>query len=93
MAIKSFANRKLKKFFETGQRGKISPNHARKLNLILDHLDAANEIRDMNFPGSDLHKLKGKLKEFYSIHVSGNWVVIFRFKNGAVYDIDYLDYH
>ncbi|NGX28861.1 MAG: Endoribonuclease HigB [Candidatus Anoxychlamydiales bacterium] len=93
MTIKSFASKKIKKFFETGQRGKISPQHARKLSHILDHIDAANDLIDVNFPGSNFHKLKGKLKDFYSIHVSGNWVVIFRFKNGNAYDIDYLDYH
>ena len=47
----------------------------------------------MNYPGSDFHGLKGKRKEFYSVHVSGNWVVIFRFEGGNAYDVDYLDYH
>ncbi len=47
----------------------------------------------MNYPGSNFHGLKGKLKGFYSVHVSGNWVVIFHFKGNNVYDVDYLDYH
>ena len=93
MAIKSFAHKGLKKFFETGTRKKITPSHARKLTIILDRLDAAADPKDMNFPGSDFHKLSGRLRKFFSVHVSGSWTVIFRFENGDAYDVDYLDYH
>jgi proteic killer suppression protein len=47
----------------------------------------------MNLPGLGLHSLKGSLKSFWSVSVSGNWRVIFRFENGNAADIDYLDYH
>lgn len=47
----------------------------------------------MNFPGSDLHPLKGDLRGFWSVKVSGNWRVIFRFEKGDVFDVDYVDYH
>ena len=50
-------------------------------------------IRDMNFPGSNLHKLSGDREGFWSVSVSGNWRVIFRFEDGDAYDVDYLDYH
>ncbi|KPK32126.1 MAG: hypothetical protein AMS24_04900 [Chlamydiae bacterium SM23_39] len=93
MPIKTFGDKKLERFFETGNRKKIKPSHAKKLALILDRLDAAEQIKDMNYPGSDFHKLKGNLKDFYSVHVNGNFVVIFRFKNGNAYDVKYLDYH
>jgi len=52
-----------------------------------------NVIIDMNYPGSNLHHLKGNLKQFFSVTVSGNWRIIFRFENGEVSDVDYLDYH
>ena len=47
----------------------------------------------MNFPGAFLHKLKGKLKGFWAVRVSGNWRVIFRFDSGDMFDVDYVDYH
>lgn len=47
----------------------------------------------MNFPGSDFHSLKGELKNFYSVHVNGNWVIIFRFDDDDVIDVDLIDYH
>ena len=93
MAIKNFLHVGLEKFYNTGSKAKINAAHAKKLGKILDHLDAAVVIKDMNFPGSGLHRLKGKLKDFYSIHISGNYVVIFRFENGNALDVDYLDYH
>lgn len=93
MAIKNFTHKGLEKFFKTGSVKSILPHHKKKIALVLDQLDSANEPKDLNFPGSDFHPLKGKLKSFYSIHVSGNWVIIFRFQNGNAYDVNYLDYH
>lgn len=93
MVIRSFKCKKLKKFFETGSKATISPSFSRKLELILDRLAAAQEPNDMNFPGSDFHPLKGDLRGFYSVHVNGNWVVIFRFQDGEFVDIDLIDYH
>jgi len=40
-----------------------------------------------------LHQLKGKLKELWSVKVSGNWRIIFKFINGNAYIVDYKDYH
>ena len=47
---------------------------------------------DMNLPGFKLHLLAGNLKDNYAVTVSGNWRVIFRFEDGYVLDVDYLDY-
>lgn len=47
----------------------------------------------MNFPGSNFHTLKGELKEFFSVHVNGNWVIIFRFEKSDAFDVDLVDYH
>ncbi|MCC6127607.1 MAG: type II toxin-antitoxin system RelE/ParE family toxin, partial [Chlamydiae bacterium] len=63
------------------------------IGRILDRLDAAIEVKDMNFPGSDFHPLSGNFKGFYSVHINGNWTVIFRFSNGEARDIDLVDYH
>ncbi|OGQ81707.1 MAG: peptidase [Deltaproteobacteria bacterium RIFCSPLOWO2_12_FULL_60_19] len=91
--IKSFRHKGLQKFFFDGTKQGIQPKHAEKLADILDLLDAAGETRDMNFPGSDLHPLKGDLRGFWSVKVSGNWRIIFRFENGDASDVDYVDYH
>jgi len=47
----------------------------------------------MNLPGFRLHGLKGPLEGHWSVRVSGNWRVTFRFEDGAAVDVNYLDYH
>jgi proteic killer suppression protein len=47
----------------------------------------------MNKLGFRLHPLSGDLAGFWSVTVSGNWRIIFRFDAGNAYDVDFLDYH
>ena len=91
--IKSFRHKGLEKLFCDGSKRGIAPNQAQKLTDILDRLDAASITNDMDYPGSMLHPLKGKLKGHWAVKVSGNWRVTFRFENGDVYEVDYVDYH
>lgn len=93
MAIRKFKNKGLKKFFDNGNKSGILPALAPKIEEILDRLDSADNIKDMNYPGADFHPLKGDLKEFYSVHVNGNWAIIFKFEDHDAYDVDLIDYH
>lgn len=47
----------------------------------------------MRLPGYDLHELKGDGKGTWSIKVSGNRRITFRFEEGEAYDVDFEDYH
>jgi proteic killer suppression protein len=44
-------------------------------------------------PGYRLHALKGDLKGYWSVTISGNWRIIFTFENGDAFDVDLVDYH
>jgi len=59
----------------------------------LDRLDAANEIRDMSYPGAGLHQLLPKTKGRLAIKVSGNWRLTFEFNEGDAHHLDLEDYH
>ncbi len=50
-------------------------------------------IKDMNYPGSNLHKLTGDKKGQYAVKVSGNWKVFSEFSGGNAYVVNYDDYH
>ena len=91
--IKSFIHKGLEDFFYDGTRKGIQAKHASKLEVILDRLDAANEIKDMNYPGSCLHLLLPKTKGRWSIKVSGNWRLTFEFKDGDALNVAVEDYH
>ena len=93
MAIKTFKHKGLKKFFGSGVKAGIRAAHAKRIEGFLERLDAATEAYDMKFPGSDFHELKRDFKGFYSVHVNGNWTIIFRFSNGEASDVDLIDYH
>ncbi len=47
----------------------------------------------MDLPGYRLHQLKGDLSGFWSVTISANWRIIFRFDAENVTDLDYIDYH
>lgn len=91
--IKSFRHKGLKAFYSTGSKAGVQAKHADRLRLILARLDAAREAEDMNLPGLRLHRLSGRLKGFWTVEVSGNWRVIYRFEGQDAFDVDYLDYH
>ena len=91
--IQSFRHKGLRHFFATGKKSGIQPNHAGRLRLQLAALDTAETIEDMDVPGYRLHPLKGQMKSRWSIWVSGNWRLIFEFKDGNAHALDYEDYH
>ncbi len=86
--IKSFSHKGLELFFLTGHTNGIQIKHSRKLNLILAALDAASIPSDMNIPGWNLHPLAGSMKGLWSVKVSANWRLTFRFENGNAYMVD-----
>ncbi len=91
--IKNFKHKGLKKLYESGSKQGVKAEHVARLEVILARLDASSTPEDMNLPGLGLHTLKGSLKDFWSVSVSGNWRVIFRFEGNHAIDVDYLDYH
>ena len=91
--IKTFNHKGLEDFFYTDSKKGIIPEHANRLGKILDRLNAASDIKDMNYPGSFLHQLRGNKKGQYAVKVSGNWRVFFEFIEGDAFIVDYDDYH
>lgn len=94
MSIQSFKDKQLEKCWLLGACGKINTKLRLRLLNRLDYLDAAIEIEDLEFPPSNrLHSLKGKLKGYWAISISGAWRLIFQFKNGHAYNVFYDNYH
>lgn len=91
--IKSFNHKGLEKFYYSGNKKGIKADQSSRLERILDRLNAASDINDMNYPGSNLYELKGDKAGLYSVKVSGNWRIFFEFNDGDAYIVDYGDYH
>ena len=91
--IASFRHRGLERFFLSGSKAGVRPEHAERLRLVLGRLAAAVSAQDMDLPGLRLHPLKGRLKGRWSVTISGNWRVTFSFSGKDAIQVDYEDYH
>lgn len=91
--IRSFRHRGLRRFHERGDRSLLPSAQLARIERILDRLDEATGPEMMRIPGWRLHRLRGDLREFWSVRVSGNWRIIFRFEGTDVVDVDLIDYH
>jgi proteic killer suppression protein len=91
--IRSFKHKGLAKFFESGSTAGVQAKHVKRLRLILGRLNVATGAKDMDLPGLRLHQLSGSRRDIWSVTVSGNWRVTFRFENGDADVVNYEDYH
>ena len=91
--IKSFRHKGLKRLFETGERSGVIPELSSRLRRQLDVLNRARTTRDLNLPGYRLHQMKGNRSGTWSVKVSGNWRLTFRFEGEDAFDVDLEDYH
>jgi toxin HigB-1 len=91
--IASFRHKGLKLLYEKGDRRRVRADHVNKIERILARLDESTEPDNMNLPGYRLHPLKGELAGFWSVSVSGNWRIVFRFEGVNARDVDLVDYH
>jgi toxin HigB-1 len=92
--IKTFRHRGLERYFSTGDARGLRSDQLNRIRRILGVLEAAASIETLQLlPGTRLHPLKGDLAGNWSVSVSGNWRIIFRFDAGDFYDVDFVDYH
>lgn len=91
--IESILHKGLRLLWEKNNQSKLPASQISRIKMILTLLDNAADIKDMNFPGSGLHQLKGDLSGFWSVKINGNYRLIFRFEKENAFDVDYIDYH
>jgi proteic killer suppression protein len=92
--LKSFGDKISEKIWN-GIRSEKLPNEIqdvarRKLRMMHN----AQDVNDLRVPPANrLEKLKGDLKEFYSIRINNQWRIIFKWINNDAYEIKIVDYH
>ena len=67
--IESFKHKGLKRLFETGHTSGVNPQHIERLRKILALLETSEDIDDMDLPGLNLHKLKGRRENTLAVKV------------------------
>ena len=91
--IRSFRHRGLKRLFVRADRSGIRPDLVERVEVVLALLDVARSPQAMRLPGYRLHALKGDLQGYWSVSVTRNWRIVFRFEGEDVYDVELIDYH
>lgn len=91
--ITSFKHRGLRRFHERNDRSGLPQAYVPKIERALDRLDVATGPEGMDVPEFGLHPLRGNLDGFWSVRVSANLRITFRFEGGDAYDVDLTDYH
>lgn len=97
MAIESIKHKGLKLLFTKGDESKVQQQLLPKIKRLLVVIDTLEKVPEdlENLPGLKPHKLKGDLSEYWSMTVSGNYRIIFKFDNDnrSATDVDLVDYH
>ena len=91
--IRSFRHRGLRHLYERDDPSRLAADQLGRITLAVADLEAAGKPSDLDLPGYRLHPLRGDLRGLWSISITGNWRITFRFEDGDVYDVDLVDYH
>jgi toxin HigB-1 len=87
------SHRGLKLLFAKGDRSKIRQDWVDKIERILAALSVAVAPEELDIPGFGFHLLKHDRKGTYSVSVSGNYRVTFKWDSEGPYDVNLEDYH
>lgn len=95
--IKSFGDKTTRDIYdgeESRNSRKVPAELHDKIIRLLDQINAAPTIEVLKVPpGNRLEKLKGDLREFWSIRINDQWRVIFKWENGDAFGVKVADYH
>ena len=86
-------HKELRALHEHDDATRLPANLVPRLRRILFRLQEATHPGSADAPGFRLHPLKGGRAGQWSVRVSGNWRVVFRFEDGEAVDVDLIDYH
>ena len=89
--IKSLSGTATRQFVEEA-KSKFSGLDEDLANERIAVLHAATSLQDLGKLNSvGLHRLKGPLREFWSIDVNAKWRIIFKFRDGDAYEVKITD--
>jgi toxin HigB-1 len=92
--IKTFQHKGLRRLFEDNDLRGVPSAFGPKIRRLLAQLHVSEAPSDMDgMPGWRLHPLKGGRSGQWSVTVSGNMRIVFRFENKNAFDVDLVDYH
>lgn len=90
---RQFRDKGLLRFWKDDDETGIPQVNTKRLSRQLDRLMKATSSREMDVPGWVLERLHGDMRGYWSVRVTGNWRLIFRFERRQPVGIEMIDYH
>lgn len=95
--IKSINGKITKDIINKGASKKFPDRLKKRATFLLMALSDVTGIEDLKKicepPSLKLHKLKGNMKEYWSITIEKPWCIIFKYTKGEFIDVEIGDYH
>ncbi len=92
--IRSFGDNDTKKIWEGERIKSLSAEIQEIARRKLRMLNNSQNLNDLLIPPSNrLEKLKGTLKNFYSIRINNQWRIIFMWADNNADQVQIIDYH
>ena len=92
--MRNFVHKGLKRLYLEDSAKGLPPDAVDKLRAMLTFLEDMQEPQELRaFPLWNAHQLTGDRKGVWSLHVTRNWRLTFRIKDGEILNLDYEDYH
>lgn len=95
MRIEGFRHKGLQRLYFKGNPRGVPATMSDKLRKLLFAMDTADTLDQLKrFPGWRLHPLKGDWKGCWSLTVTGNWRLVFRYNeaSNSASSLDLIDY-
>src|SRR3954451_16466298 len=96
MRIEAIRHKSLQRLYLRGEERGVPAAMIDKIRKLLLAIDTADSLKELElFPGWRLHPLKGDLKGYWSLTVTGNWRLVFRYDaaTNTASSLDLIDYH
>ena len=88
-----FRHKGLRRFYDSDDTCGLNAVYAKRIRRVLTALQDARAPRNLDLPGLHLHPLTGDRHGQWSVRITGNWRIVFRFECGEAVDVDLIDYH
>lgn len=99
MGIYNLKGRISSDIWELGTSKSLPKDLWKRSRFLLEIMNSSTSAKNLQIKGSPpdirLHKLKGDLKNHWSvtIHKTSGWRIVFRFDKGEFHDVQIIDYH
>ncbi|QEC44191.1 type II toxin-antitoxin system RelE/ParE family toxin [Pseudobacter ginsenosidimutans] len=92
--IISITHKGLRQFWENDDPSLLPTAYIEKIRRILYLLNHQSPLRELQLLRRyRLHRLTGNLEDYWSLHITPNYRIIFRIVDDDVHLVNFLDYH